>query len=121
MSDSRRALRLPVALEVHVTSSSDHNFYTGFTHNISEGGLFIATSHVLPVGTELQFQFRLESDPEPVSLTGIVRWVREPHSLIAPDVPPGMGVQFAELGSAAQTRINRFIERRRESIFFDLD
>ena len=39
--------------EVKVDGQSTHNFYTGFTQNISEGGLFIATGEVIDVGTEI--------------------------------------------------------------------
>ena len=119
--EQRRSPRIPVEVEVHVTPQSEHNFYTGYSQNISRGGIFIATSHVLPIGTELSFEFRLGSDPEPIAVEGVVRWVRGHDALRSADLPTGMGVQFHDVPGPARERINRFIEGSRESLFFDPD
>lgn len=113
----RRHERLPTALEVHVNSTSEHNFYTGFTQNISEGGLFVATSNIQPIGSQLTFKFTLHPDPDEITVEGTVRWVRE-HSQFN-ESPAGMGVMFSAIDPLARARINDFIRRRRESIFFD--
>jgi uncharacterized protein (TIGR02266 family) len=112
----RRHARVP--FEVEVTVESDHNFYTGFTQNISEGGLFIATSRLLPLGSKIQFSFRLGGSAEPVTIYGIVRWVRE-HSPMTEDAPSGMGVQFVDLAPAVTDQVNQFIRRQRDTIFYD--
>ena len=109
--------RLPAHIEVHVNSSSDHNFYTGFTQNISEGGLFIATSNISPLGTQLEFTFTLHPDPESITVRGVVRWIRESHDFT--EMPPGMGVMFHDVNPIAKARMDDFIRRRRESIFYD--
>lgn len=116
LTPQRRHLRVPFEVEVNV--ESDHNFYTGFTSNISEGGLFIATSKVKPVGTQLAFNFKLDPFPEPISVYGIVRWIRE-GSRLTEDAPPGMGVQFQNLHPAVADRINHFIKKSRDTIFYD--
>lgn len=116
--NSRRAARLPVTVEVHVTATSDHNFYTGFTSNISEGGIFVATNDLCAIGSLLDFTFTLEPDPKPITIRGIVRWVREDTQFTAGS-HPGMGVQFVDLDEASQERVNAFIARRRDSIFYD--
>lgn len=113
--ESRRYPRLPCEIEVNL--SSDHNFYTGFTSNISEGGLFVATEALCDVGTELEFEFALTGDPPPMKVRGIVRWVRESNDFTS-DVPAGMGIEFTGLDDDAQARINAFIKTQRESIFF---
>ncbi len=100
-----------------MNSSSDHNFYTGFTQNISEGGLFVATSNIAPLGTNLEFTFTLHPDPESITVRGVVRWIRESHDFT--ELPPGMGVMFSDVDAIASDRINEFIGRRRESIFYD--
>lgn len=107
-----------VAVDVEVTLTSEHNFYTSFTQDISEGGLFIASHEVLPVGTEIRFSLKLGKGV--VSCIGVVRWVREPSPYLD-GVPPGMGVQFTKLPPNVAAAINSFIESRRESIFFDDD
>ncbi len=100
-----------------MNSTSDHNFYTGFTQNISEGGLFVATSNIQKIGSQLAFTFTLHPDPDPITVEGVVRWIR-PHSEFN-ESPAGMGVMFHALDPLAKARIDEFIRRRRESIFFD--
>ncbi len=118
--EHREHERLPCALQVSVSSSSEHNFYTGFTQNISEGGIFVSTSQLLDVGTELAFEFVVDPDPEPIHVTGVVRWVREATEFTK-DVPPGMGIMFTNLTPEVSRSINDFIKRRRDSIFMDVD
>ncbi|MCK6571142.1 TIGR02266 family protein [Myxococcota bacterium] len=112
----RRHARVPFEVEVNV--ESDHNFYTGFTQNISEGGLFIATSRLLPLGSKIHFSFRLSGGGEAVGIYGIVRWVRE-HGPMTEDAPAGMGVQFVDLAPAVAEQVNQFIRRQRDTIFYD--
>ncbi|MBU0552571.1 TIGR02266 family protein [Myxococcota bacterium] len=120
MTHQRQHQRVPAQLEVEVSQSSDHNFYTGFTHNISEGGLFLATNMMIPIGSELTFRFNMEGFPEAIMVRGVVRWLREPHSFIG-DLPPGLGVQFLDLPAPHKRFVQSFINRNRESIFFDDD
>ncbi len=112
----RRFERLAVEIEVNLTS--DHNFYTAFTQNISEGGLFVATTRLMPVGTPIEFSFTLHPDPEPIQVTGRVKWVRDPV-LYNRDTVPGMGIEFGVLDPRLQKRINDFIVRTRDSLFYD--
>jgi uncharacterized protein (TIGR02266 family) len=107
-----------IALDVKVTMHSDSNFYTGFTQDISEGGVFIASHEVLPIGSEVRFSLTLGKGSVPC--TGVVRWVREPGPYLE-GVSPGMGVAFADLDDRVREAINAFIAERRESIFFDDD
>jgi uncharacterized protein (TIGR02266 family) len=117
LTPSRR--RTPrISFEVEVSLESDHNFFTGFSHNISEGGVFVATPHVLPMGTVVEFTFRLDPFPEQVSVRGEVRWIRESNDETS-DVPSGMGLQFVDLHPVMAERINTFINRKRETIFYD--
>jgi uncharacterized protein (TIGR02266 family) len=103
-----------IDLEVEITFESEHNFYTGFTHNISSGGLFIACHNLRPVGSSLRVRFVLPGLHGPVEADAFVRWVREVGD---PD-QNGMGVQFEHLPVAVKAAIDRFILQR-DSIFFD--
>jgi uncharacterized protein (TIGR02266 family) len=115
--DERRSAER-VSLEVEVSLTSENNFYTGFTSDISAGGLFIATRESLPIGTALSFELKLGSGV--VQVNGVVRWVRE-YSALTEDVPPGVGVQFVNLHPKVAQVVNGFISKRRESIFYDDD
>ena len=103
-------------LEIEVTVASDHNFYNGFSENISEGGLFVATHVPLPVGRSIDVEFTLPSAPRPIRVACVVCWIR-PYREDS-DVPAGMGLRFADLTAEDEALIAAFV-RKREPIFYD--
>jgi len=122
-TSERRPVRVPlktsISFELEVDQQSEHNFYTGFTDNISEGGLFIATDQKIDLGVEISFQLSLPTLSAPVAQRGVVRWVRyasEPSE----GSPNGVGVQFVELTPQVKAAVEAFIKGR-ESIFYDED
>ncbi len=102
-----------VTLNVGVGFHSENNFYTGFGGDVSEGGLFVATYDLLPIGAKVSLTFWLPDDVE-VTVEGEVAWIRHPQ----PDRPPGMGIRFSHLSAEARSAIERFV-RRREPLFHD--
>jgi uncharacterized protein (TIGR02266 family) len=104
-----------VKMQAAVDLSSDNNFFNGFSSNISDGGLFVATVNLLPIGTEIDLTFSLPSG-EKVAAHGLVRWVREVNDKL-PDAFPGLGIQFTRLDDAAQAAIDEFVASR-EPIFY---
>ena len=113
-SECRTVPRVDLEVEVGITSQT--NFYVGFSENISEGGLFVATYDLKPVGSELQVRFTLPDDME-ISVVGVVCWVRDPRNFNDPDTPPGLGVQFFDLPDEDREAIRRFTKVR-QPIFF---
>jgi uncharacterized protein (TIGR02266 family) len=105
-----------VELETEVTLNGPTNFYTGFTEDISNGGLFVSTYDIRPIGTEVEVSFSLPSG-HIVNVCGHVRWLRDP---IEPDEDsrPGMGIMFKELLPEDQVAVETFIKSR-TPIFFD--
>src|SRR5688500_10199215 len=83
--------RAPFAVAVEFRSSS--SFLITYSLNLSRGGLFVETHHVLPPGTPLDLAFRVPGAGE-VMLSGIVSWQRDPGSA---DGPPGVGVEFSDI------------------------
>jgi uncharacterized protein (TIGR02266 family) len=100
-------LRLDAAIDLH----SQSNFYTGFTENISNGGIFIATTQKIPIDTEVDIAFTLPTGFE-IRGRGRVRWSREE----TPHTSGGVGVQFDDLSREAKAAIESFLEAR-EPIF----
>lgn len=92
--------------ELHVEFDSDTQFYTGITQDISEGGVFIATYCVQPIGTKLGLSFELPCGTH-IETQGTVRWIRDPSS----NSRPGMGVAFGELPDESIAAIARFCQR----------
>lgn len=104
------------ALQVEVGFATDSNFYAGFTEDISEGGLFVATIMLQPVGSRISLTFGLPDGSE-IMTTGVVRWLRDPRN-DHDDCVPGMGVQFDDLSADELALIREFISLR-EPIFFE--
>lgn len=88
---------------------TDDNFYTGFTEDISEGGLFACTHELLAVGTSVQLSLELPGGHN-VEATGRVRWLREPYDPLA--VAPGMGIEFDDISPTDRAAIREFMQSR---------
>jgi len=108
-----------VKMQASVDFTSDNNFFNGFSANISDGGLFVATVNILPLGTEVDLAFSLPSG-ERIEAKGVVRWVREVNDKL-PDAFPGMGVSFSALQPDAQSAIDQFLVQRDPLFFADAE
>ncbi len=102
----RRAPRRSCELELEFTE--DTHFYAGLTQDISQGGVFIATYRLLPVGSRLDLSFDLPDGTE-IRTRGEVKWLREGA---CSGERPGMGVAFSELSEDALIAIHRFCSER---------
>jgi len=110
-SDEKASRRYPrVTMEIAVDMSTDNNFYTGLTENISEGGVFIATRDPIPLGTEVKVKIQLPQH-DPFELEGEVCWLRE-YNEFTDEMAPGIGVAFASLAAETRTAIENFIRER---------
>jgi uncharacterized protein (TIGR02266 family) len=120
-SERREHPRKAVSVEVGLQSES--NFWVGFSHDISQGGLFVATYDTLPEGSEVQVTFCLPGHPEPICVAATVRWVRDYREDLdhGETAIPGMGVRFIDLSEADQRAIADFIQIREPLFFPDFD
>jgi uncharacterized protein (TIGR02266 family) len=112
----RRAFdRVPVKTTIGLATQS--NLYTGLTNDISEGGVFVATHQLLPIGTEIDLQLSFaDVDGPELDTRAIVRWIRDES---AGEGQPGMGVCFLDLDAAQREWIQGFVESRRQPLFFE--
>jgi len=107
-----------VAINVNTVLSmnTDHQFYTGFSENIEEGGIFVATFEPKPVDAQVIVNFKLPGG-HPVTARGVVQWVRE-YNPTTPEVAPGMGVKFTDLLPGDRRAIEEFAKTR-APLFYD--
>ena len=105
------------SIEVDIGMQSETNFFTGFSLDISSGGLFVSTYDVLPLDSEVNVNFSLPGGPM-MSLTGLVRWVRD-YNEIVPDTSPGMGIMFEDLSAEQERDINTYLARS-NPLFYDM-
>lgn len=110
----RSTVRLDAEIELDL--HSEHNFYIGFSANISDGGLFVATYRPHAVGDRLAVEFTLPGLDESIEAKVEVRWVREPR--FGDDVAPGFGAAFVELSDHAKSLVERYVNQR-APIFYD--
>ncbi|MCK9463011.1 MAG: TIGR02266 family protein [Proteobacteria bacterium] len=99
-----------------LSMNTDHQFYTGFSENIDEGGIFIATFEPKPVDAPVIVNFKLPGG-RPVTARGVVQWVRE-YNPTAPETAPGMGVKFTDLMPSDKAAIEEFAQKR-APLFYD--
>jgi len=109
-------------LSLSISMRGENNFYTGLSENISEAGVFIATAHVLAIGTPVMLSFTLPGSDDPISVVGTVRWLRGPNATAKAEdvfgqqrdaaVKPGIGVQFSAVSEESHYRIRAFMQRR---------
>jgi len=110
--DDRRYSRR-VDLDVDIGLHSETNFFVGFAEDISDGGLFVATYDLLPIGTELTLSLVLPGGRQIVA-PARVTWIRDPHD---GDLAPGVGVRFERLDEEDREAIDRFLKKRAPMFF----
>lgn len=91
-------------LEVELLVAGER--YHGLSRNISLGGLFVELDAALPLGAKVDVRFRVPTQPEPIEVSGEIRWI-EPHS---PDRPAGVAVRFQGLRAREVWALNRFFQ-----------
>ncbi|MCP4600628.1 MAG: hypothetical protein GY847_08875 [Proteobacteria bacterium] len=108
------------ALSVNVNTmlnlNTDHQFYNGFSENIEEGGIFVATFDPKPMDAKVIVNFKLPGG-RPVTARGRVHFVREFNPL-TPDMAPGMGVKFTDLMPGDKDAIEEYVKER-APMFYD--
>jgi len=113
-TQSRTTTRVDAYLCIDLCS--EHNFWTGLTMNISEGGVFVATHHILPAGSLVGLHLELPHEKR-IMVLGEVKWSRDYTG--NDDVPPGLGIQFVGLDTESVTAIRRFMMTMREPLLFE--
>lgn len=101
-------------LEANVGATTESNFFVGFSGDISEGGVFVATYLSLPVHAKVDVLVTLPGGFHK-SIPGTVRFVRDPMDM---ESEPGIGVRFDRLDEEGRDLILRFI-RKRPPLFYD--
>lgn len=96
--------------------STDHTFYTGFSEDINEGGIFVSTFEPKPKGADVVVNFKLPGGI-PISAKGVVQFTRE-YNTMSSDMVPGMGVKFISLLPQDKKAIEKFLTSR-AAMFYD--
>ncbi|NNL65290.1 MAG: TIGR02266 family protein [Myxococcales bacterium] len=103
-SERRKASRTEAVIPVDYSTVDE--FFSEFTTNINEGGMFVGTDNPHPVDTLVTLQFHLPECAEPCSVTGRVVWVRQTADA---EGPRGMGIEFEALDDTTRSQINGLV------------
>lgn len=106
-----------VRLEVDIGFRTETNFYVGFSTDISEGGIFVATVNLLPVGCPVSIAFVLPNNFR-VDAQGTVAWVRDPIGFDF-TMASGLGIAFRELEPEAVKAIGAYMALREPMFYVD--
>jgi uncharacterized protein (TIGR02266 family) len=102
--EKRRNTREAVTLFVEYEGADD--LVGDFTENLSTGGTFVATTRSIPVGTSVHLVLSFPGLLEPVSIDGVVRWIRAEAST---EGDAGAGIEF--LGGPGRAALAAIIDR----------
>jgi len=114
LAEQRTAPR--VAMQASVSVHSETNFFTGFTENVSEGGVFIVSLCPPEVGSELDVDIAV-GDTESRRFRGRVAWIRSDEN----GQPSGCGVQFIDVTPEQAEALDRMVSSAdRDPLFYDV-
>jgi len=105
--DRRRDTR--VGLKIPVDYSSVDDFFSEFSANINEGGVFVEMEKSVELDTEVQLQFQLPGEREPIRVEGRVAWT----SRGTDEHAAGVGIEFQNLPAEMREAIDRVVRRLR--------
>ena len=106
--DEQRAGDRPV-IELKVEYQRMNTFFYDYTKNISRGGTFVRTDRPLEVGTRFVFKLQIPALPEPLQMTGEVRWLRREGDPAGGE--PGMGIQFIFENDSQRAVVDQLVEK----------
>ena len=87
-------------------------FALAYGTEISTGGMFLATTEPLPIGSELQVRLVLPETFAEITLRASVAHVRSVQAADAAGLPAGMGVRFLDRDPATQAKLEGFVAER---------
>lgn len=114
--DRRDALR--TAYDIQVGVATDHRLFVGLVSNISAGGLFIATDHVLRKGDKVDVKFSIPGSPHVFDKRAVVCWTR-PFDAAGERGRAGAGVRLEDLSEEEARILNAFLQVH-DPIFYDV-
>lgn len=113
-SDIREQLtdreRIRVSVEVPAVFQQGEQYHSAKVVNLSRGGMFIASEHLLEVGSHFTVYIPQvgSTSEEVLEIESEVVWVTK-RGIPEIELPRGMGVQFTEYPTNAQEKLDSFV------------
>ena len=106
--DLRQHKRVDASL--HVDYSTYSPYHIRRITNISNGGVFIRSQEIFPIGTVMDISFRLPDEDKDIQTKVKVIWTYRQPATVSMN-SSGMGVQFLEIADGDMKRIQAFIDQ----------
>ena len=103
---SRKEARVLTSLSLRYEDKK--SFVDAFTLDLSGGGLFISTEHLLKEGEQFLLKLQLPGVSEPLKVKCEVVWTRKQSD--TEKRPPGMGVKFCEMTKKDLQILNQYLQ-----------
>lgn len=82
---------------------------SGYSINLSAGGVFLETMTLMEENTALAAEFILPNVDIAIKCRAEVAWVNHPENIKNPNLPVGMGLRFLDLQQESLDAIRKFI------------
>jgi len=100
-------------VDLELTLQSESTIWMGHLENVSDGGVFVASKELKPIGTEVEITIKLPGTLLPIWAVGVVCWIRDTSGKT--DAPLGMGIQFKLIADEALRRIRDYVRERQSA------
>ena len=107
MLDRRKSQRTDLVVRVDYQTVDE--LFSDFARNVNEGGIFVETLTLHPLGTAVDLQFRLPGGDEPVRVKGSVVHVSDGED----GESAGLGIEFENLDGPTRQQINELVRKLR--------
>jgi uncharacterized protein (TIGR02266 family) len=101
-----------VVENILVRYTVDDSLFTGYSFNISTGGVFIRTVYPPPENTPVELRFTLPRSDKSIRALGTVVWRNEYRPEAPMAYPPGIGVKFTGIDHGDRRAITDHILSR---------
>lgn len=101
--------RMEVRLEVRYYHRQQ--FLKDYTENISQGGMFIATTEPFELGTQVRVELVIPDLATVLPITCRVAYVLRPEDAPAVDSTPGIGVEIVEMDPRTDETLRTYLQR----------
>jgi len=108
--ENREHPRAPIACRVRLVVEDQEDFEAKFANNISVGGVFVASSGELPVGSKVSLEISLKTGAYLVRATGEVIRVEKADPESGRKMG-GLAIKFLEMDPESRERIREVVER----------
>ena len=106
----RAAERVPFFSVMEFRAAGEGEFLTGFSYDVSPGGIFVRSLTPLPAGTAVEMRVRITARTPVPSCFGTVMWANQYRLRTSFSYPVGMGIHFTHLEPEQQAEVQKLVK-----------